>query len=647
MKKVFTLFFMLFIILIDLEININANSYKNNSECDIIAELGSGKNSDLFTGDVKEISGEVDWNKSGDYQVTCTRIDNTILSKTVYVRDYNTLLNGFDVFKDIGSLNFTIKNLTKILSSYVYKTSLNIYYAYYNCLLNNGDLVAYICKYEKNKVSKIAYLEDISNVKKLCFVGEYVYALVNVVDTVYSKIKINKYDSEMNLINSYELYSNSNDQAMDMFYAKDMFYIFLNTSSNEGIIERAASNKIALILKLNISNFVIEDYLEISNNYDNELIKCTFDNNIFTILVSLNGSSGKYYHTINKSYSGQFIVSFDVDFNQTLNKSIEDESIKYDNIAFNSKRNLMVWTENKKKIHIKYGEMNKEKTITIDEYSKEITSLHSLIIDNRYYIFVCLDSKLSKLIMIIDDKKIERNINNINLDCRSIYVHNDKIFLKLGDSELRLYSYETVKLIKKQINYKENEEIKTEICNVLIDEKEVESVNENEILDDKFGSHYTFLKCYTSNYLILYKSKYTIPLSLNIRDNEKYDPGIALCFNGSAKLNDKDINSNYIVYDIGKYQLEIYSGDNEKIIINFEIIDACVKEKDYANGYHNIIDYMGYEMTEDKNLNCEINYSEEQYQEKAIDEITILIISIFIIASIIVVKVFKRKEKKL
>ena len=409
----------------------------------------------------------------------------------------------------------------------------------------------------------------------------------------------------------------------------------------------SASNKIALILKLNINNFVIEDYLEISNNYDNELIKCTFDNKIFTILVSLNGSSGKYYHTINKSYSGRFIVSFDVDFNQTLNKSIEDESIKYDNIAFNSKRNLMVWKENNKKINLKYGEMNKEKTIVIDEYSKEITSLHSLIIDNRYYIFVCLDSKLSKLIMIIDDKKIERNINNINLDCRSIYVHNDKIFLKLGDSELRLYSYETVKLIKKQINYKENEEIKTEICNVLIDEKEVESVNENEILDDKFGSHYTFSKCYTSNYLILYKSKYTIPLSLNIRDNEKYDPGIALCFNGSAKLNDKDINSNYIVYDIGKYQLEIYSGDNEKIIINFEIIDACVKEKDYANVYHNIIDYMGYEMTEDKNLNCEINYSEEQYQEKAIDEITILFISIFIIASIIVVKVFKRKEKKL
>lgn len=648
MKKKILLFILVLInSLLGLKLEASTNLNEFNDEADIVAKIGSGKDSDLFSKNVKEISGNVSWNKSGDYQVFCSRDDGTYFVRNVYVRDNNSLINGIDILKDIGSLNFEIKNLRNIKFSYAYPISNEIYYAYYNCELENDYNVSYICKYQKDKVSKVTKIDCFAECKKICFIDDDVYVLSDVYEDDKTKIQLSKYNDNLELISINKFESNSNDESIDMFYKEDNLYIFLNTSSNTGIITRSESNKIVLILKVNIFNFLIEDYLCIGNNYDNELIKCNWDNPYFNILINIKGSKGAYYHSINKSYSGCFIISINKTLNVMFTKSLENECLNYEVCEFDSSSNLMVWKNTNKQITLKYGEYNKEKTLVINPYSKDISSIYACCLDGNYYIFINLDDKLSKLISVIGDKVLEKNITNINDTCSEIYVNNNEIFLRIGYIERRLYSYRNLKIVKKEVFDDKNSDIKIEELNVFLNNKKEETLHNNQVLSDKFGSHYTLRKCLTKNYTLLFKSKYSIPLEVNIRNNEIYDPGIIVTFNGNAKLNGKEIMSNHEITDIGKYQLEIYSDSNEIELINFEIREECACEMN-ENSISNVeINYMGYEEKQVEQVKYLLTENSDSYVESKIDDVVIIFIFVFMVAYLFILFVFKKMEKKL
>ena len=83
-----------------LVVPLNARSFY--SVKDIISVVGSGSNSLLFQDGVDSISGTVNWEKEGDYEVFAG-INDEVYKINVYVKSNNQLINGFEIFDDLGT----------------------------------------------------------------------------------------------------------------------------------------------------------------------------------------------------------------------------------------------------------------------------------------------------------------------------------------------------------------------------------------------------------------------------------------------------------------------------------------------------------------------------------------------------------------
>ena len=63
--------------------NLNVNADENVFEGDIISEIGIGKDTMIFTEGVSEVSGKVNWNEAGTYEVLCKKEGETPLFQGV------------------------------------------------------------------------------------------------------------------------------------------------------------------------------------------------------------------------------------------------------------------------------------------------------------------------------------------------------------------------------------------------------------------------------------------------------------------------------------------------------------------------------------------------------------------------------------
>lgn len=77
----------------------------------------------------------------------------------------------------------------------------------------------------------------------------------------------------------------------------------------------------------------------------------------------------------------------------------------------------------------------------------------------------------------------------------------------------------------------------------------------------------------SSSTVIILKNTFYIPLITNIRDQELYDCGMRITFNGEGYLNDEAISSGTEVLHKGTYQLIIIGQGNVRKVINFQIQD--------------------------------------------------------------------------
>ena len=67
-----------------------------------------------------------------------------------------------------------------------------------------------------------------------------------------------------------------------------------------------------------------------------------------------------------------------------------------------------------------------------------------------------------------------------------------------------------------------------------------------------------------------------IDLKKNVENEEVYQTGYKLSFNGYGKLNGEEINDGFIVEDIGKYLLEIEGENVEKELVSFTISQLSI-----------------------------------------------------------------------
>lgn len=648
MKKIF-----LFILVVMFFITLNFKIFASEDlaftydEKDIVAEIGSANNTDLFTEGIKEVSASVDWEKEGDYKVLCTKENGEIFERNVYVRDKDSLEKGIDIFNDLGSLDFEINNISKILDYNILPLNIKEYYAYYNCLMKNGVKTSFVIKYKKNEASILYQFDGKSYVADMCLYDGFLHVLLNVYEGDLVKTQIAKFDLNLNQVNNHRFNSNASDEGKYLYFYNNELYVLMNTSSNDGFIRRGQSNKVILILRINPLNYSIAESLCIGNSYDNKLILSNFDEGNMTMLLKLDGSNGDYYHSINKNYSGYFIVNINKNMEANILKCLENECENYYEIDFDTNNLLLIWKENDRKIGLKWGEYRHEINVSIDEFNGEITSIASEINKDTANIFISINNKLTNIISLNVSNVINKGIDSINYNCIEVKAINEMIFLKMEGNEKRLFSYEKLRLSTfEEELLKEDLNIKYENKKLFINELEVKSEGFIPNFSDKFGKHYISNKLSSEKYLIVYKSNYDVPLLVNVSEGETYDPGLVLNFNGKAKLNNKLIENNFILNNIGKYQLEIYAENGDLAMINFEIIDKCIDEINLDNESNIILEYMGYEISQNKTLIYEVIIDEEGTYYNNSNDLLISLIVFLIFVYIGLLFIFRKYKRK-
>ena len=207
-------------------------------------------------------------------------------------------------------------------------------------------------------------------------------------------------------------------------------------------------------------------------------------------------------------------------------------------------------------------------------------------------------------------------------------------------SKLSIYNYEFIDSTKDKIKY---EDIK-----IYKNYKEVD-INQNRNFDNlNFGIYNKKSIKEKGDMKIIYYSKVEVPLTINVSDEGVYDIGSRITFNAKAYLNNEEIESGYIVENIGKYQLDIYSENNEKRTISFYIEDRCEKEHSDENykkaSANQNAQYLKYE--EAKQYFSPNNYDVKLYENK--DNVYLILSFILIISFIcsIALIIHTKKRKK-
>ena len=135
-------------------------------------------------------------------------------------------------------------------------------------------------------------------------------------------------------------------------------------------------------------------------------------------------------------------------------------------------------------------------------------------------------------------------------------------------------------------------------------------------------------------------------MDTNIWENNCYDLGVKIYFNGIGKLNNELIDENTHILTPGTYVLEVIGNNDEAVTINFKVVDVKIKEiKDGEYNQNYIIkDFVKQEISEVKvKQNLMINDYENNLLNKNLWYLLIPILTI--VVSVVSYFVLGRKIK--
>ena len=183
----------------------------------------------------------------------------------------------------------------------------------------------------------------------------------------------------------------------------------------------------------------------------------------------------------------------------------------------------------------------------------------------------------------------------INLDNR---IYSNLYFNDLGNLDLiyadKIKSYEYVYIYAKTLGSPIfSEEMHPQILYNNI------TINPNEYLSNIYFNEHEFGN-YTLNYYynfeffdLAIKKKLIVDDGIIIEDNNIYNTNLCLKFNGTATLNNKVIESGYIIQTPGSYELVITGYQNQKHTYLFEVVELSNNHNN--NQKENIDFYITYE----------------------------------------------------
>lgn len=537
----------------------------------IVLEKGIGSTEHLEFLDLKLVSNNVDFDNVGVYQATY--YDEHLKkyhTKTVHVVLEEELMEGLVIKEEFANFqlnddyiieDFLIKNdLTVIVGSKkshdeIIQTEFIQNYGFIKCYLNNEILWEFV-------------YDEYSEIKKIVETSTGFLVLSTLQNNGdFTDIILTEFNFDGSISRS-KVFSGSNYEiGLDLVSKnEELFIVYYSYTKAEELNYRSGSRVIA-ISKIDKYTLDIIESKYIGNNIYTLLLDIEYcdhyDN--FYILFNTNGSIGNFVYE--GSYRGNFITSF--------NNKFEDEKFIGLSSLINPKAlgiinaNLYLFGEEEGTLEQRIYDNHLNYKTTINQDTTKFFLVNTVMINQMNLVYTV--SSNGECLEVID---VNRGIYNFSLENEEYIksINNQLVTLKNDNGYLSICKYNLIDQSKtgpKEYMYKSYYDqtiyINGEYISNFVSRK----------YDKVFGIYAINEIIDTSNLRLVFSDKYFVREVFNIEDNQIYDQGLILNFNGCGLLNDQEIDNGYLISDAGNYSLLVVGNGITKSI-NFKVMDLSI-----------------------------------------------------------------------
>lgn len=578
------LFSILLILLLMINVKANAESITILPKDYLLVNLGN--DSYLTHPSLTIISGDVDWNKTGTYTITYEDYN-----KNVYKKDYVIIQNKNEQYFLENNIENEIPfaNISEVED--VFYLSSESYYIIYNYQVEDPTY------YDQEKVAVSFYENNsykwtYSYYKYSRYVSGYLLndnliiagKVYNENNNYNNSIVLFEITKEREIIKQREIESNFSCSCYGIHYYENYLYLVTSTKGNSLDYNKikTSNEEQLVILKIDyesfkiyegkaesaISNFRIID----TSFYDYRItINIAYKENIMINNVEYTNCIYEYderlqlqnqYHFSlkNKDYITYQVTKNDVCF-FSIDHSVNSEYVKVQYLN--------------NEIDIKIIELSRENMYNINDIK--------VITVNENDIYMMLNSKKLNKKNFLGFAKINTfdGVKYFSVTPSEISVLNSKVYNNniyntyIKDNKLYNKIYNLIEIIASTF---ENSNYNITKKTVIVNGQKTALTNYFDSTNyKKYGIYQNVLKTKDENNNAYYVDEIiNVNAKVNVTNNEVYQIGYKLCFNGEAILNGKKINSDYIINDIGNYQLIIYGENVDEMTYYFDISDLTI-----------------------------------------------------------------------
>lgn len=522
------------------------------------------------------ISSNLNTNVVGTYMNTYQHYKtNEIINKTIYVVDENAVYQNdylIEEKKNIGIFDGLVKVIKLNDESYVTVQLVD------NELDEQTSDVYLSLISGKEKVWEVKLFENISvSIVDLVIDNNEIYILANFYSS-YSKIDIylKKYSLEGKYLYSYIYTGNYNDVSTKLFISGDYCYIAGNTTSTLRLFEGNREKEDSFIIKLDkqkfekysdytfgkpgidniesiyvIGNttFILQSYIDysMSNIPSIKLLKLDEKLNVIKEVLVDNGYGLKTLEMLRHS-SNELIITYEI-YNEKDN-IYNTNVIKFD-LSLN-------------KENIYTTQLNNDYHLYKVNINNDMLSILYTVSSSGYLLKMINLNDLTETVSM--NYKEEKYKDIYYTDNLTILINDNNNLCEYKLSIVKVMNYGTNKISNNETNiFDQTIYLNGEIVSI---NKAKSNIEYDTTLYGKYNQNYYFE---FASFDFLYNYDIYVLNNLSITNNQVYDLNIMLSFNAIGLLNDKKIDSGYVVDEVGDYTLKLIGKDNVEYDYKFKV----------------------------------------------------------------------------
>lgn len=542
-------------------VNANANSFGN-----IIAEVGSVNDEMLEIDGYEYINKNIDYQIPGEYTLkyVSLKTGDSFYKKLIlytpdsYLQESNLVINSY---QDSVNVNSVIDLCSQGNYTYV--------------IYEDNRLVCYLNGIKKweEKFEKYSYVElcdlDISENGILVY-----FSFKN---PYFNDVAVAEFDQSGDKIREVVVQGSADDTPYNMQVVNGDIYITGETYSKDGAFTGfypVSDANQAFVARIEYDSFEVYDNFGYGNRGENKLIDAIYLDDQIVLKVQFSNVGPYSYGESLPEKTALFVMEYRCGLNEGGYET-------YDSYNLSGEELIVPMNENYGLIEDNGSYFSLYQT---GQYQTLTGRLTTLVPDYAGYTM-----KNYELINYYDDFDFVVYFTNGVNDVYKVYKIKDKAFYEAFRGEGRYVKkdgnyWEETTTLKEIVKLKASELKKTTTHDGTVEMRQYEINNEiikfskDEITDKNYGRYHNIgylLKDNNTYFVNIYES---FGCKCNIENDKVYDLNLELTFNGTGYLNNKKIESGYVISEVGRHILIVESTTKERKEFVFEVKPLSVDD---------------------------------------------------------------------